>query len=248
MLFFFGGFRILFGIIGLIFSLMPLILFVIFIRFIYKSITKNNRINEYLHTQPPAHNQFIELFARAAAHIIIVDGKIEEVEIQTFKNFFVIAFNYRGVQLDWVEDILKAELKQRHAITDIANEINIKLNYDVKLVLLDLLYQIAFSDFEFHVSEQKFIEKLAGLLNISEGDHDVIKSRYLKSAGDYQDNDQYYKVLGLSSGATKEEIKVAYRTLVKRFHPDVVAHLGPEMKEYNEKKMNEIIKAYKALI
>lgn len=31
----------------------------------------------------------------------------------------------------------------------------------------------------------------------------------------------YYKIMGLKSGATENEIKSAYRLLAKRFHPDV---------------------------
>lgn len=48
-----------------------------------------------------------------------------------------------------------------------------------------------------------------------------------------------YKVLGVSSGASDEEITKAYRTLVKKYHPD----LHPGDKEA-AKKMSEINEAY----
>jgi DnaJ-domain-containing protein 1 len=43
-----------------------------------------------------------------------------------------------------------------------------------------------------------------------------------------------WAVLGVASGSTPDEIKVAYRTLVKTYHPDRFANLDlpPEMKEY----------------
>ena len=48
-----------------------------------------------------------------------------------------------------------------------------------------------------------------------------------------------YKVLGLSYGATDEEVTKAYRKLVKKYHPD----LHPGDKEA-ERKMSEINNAY----
>lgn len=51
-----------------------------------------------------------------------------------------------------------------------------------------------------------------------------------------------YKVLGVSSTASKDEIKKAYRNLVKQWHPDV--NKSPEALE----KMKEINTAYSLLM
>lgn len=51
-----------------------------------------------------------------------------------------------------------------------------------------------------------------------------------------------YRVLGLTPGANEEDIKKAYRTLVKQYHPDL--HPGDEAAA---RKMSEINEAYEAI-
>lgn len=53
----------------------------------------------------------------------------------------------------------------------------------------------------------------------------------------------YYKILGISRGASKEEIKSAYRKQIKKYHPDNM----PENPEYAKKQMIEVTEAYAAL-
>ena len=51
-----------------------------------------------------------------------------------------------------------------------------------------------------------------------------------------------YKTLGLSPSATDEEVKEAYRSLAKKYHPDQYA--DSPLKELADEKMKEINEAY----
>lgn len=52
-----------------------------------------------------------------------------------------------------------------------------------------------------------------------------------------------YRILGLNPGASEEEVKKAYKSLAKKYHPDVTGN-DPEA----AKKMQEINSAYDAII
>ncbi|MFY9394205.1 MAG: DnaJ domain-containing protein [Halanaerobiales bacterium] len=55
-----------------------------------------------------------------------------------------------------------------------------------------------------------------------------------------------YKVLGLKKGASQEEIREAYKKLVKKYHPDQYAN-NP-LSDLAEEKLEEINKAYNYLM
>jgi uncharacterized membrane protein YkvA (DUF1232 family) len=56
-----------------------------------------------------------------------------------------------------------------------------------------------------------------------------------------------YTVLGIAPGASREEIKSAYRRLAGQYHPDKVEHLGEEFRELAEIRFKEIQRAYETI-
>ena len=55
-----------------------------------------------------------------------------------------------------------------------------------------------------------------------------------------------YEVLGVREGASEEEIKKAYKDLVKKYHPD--KHQNNPLSELAEEKLQEINEAYNMLM
>lgn len=54
----------------------------------------------------------------------------------------------------------------------------------------------------------------------------------------------WYKVLGVSEHASAEEIKKAYRSLIRQYHPDKVDGMAPDVRELCVQKSAEINTAY----
>jgi len=56
-----------------------------------------------------------------------------------------------------------------------------------------------------------------------------------------------WAVLGVTRGASQDEIARAYREQLKRYHPDRVADLGPELQQVAHRKTVELQRAYAEL-
>lgn len=82
--------------------------------------------------------------------------------------------------------------------------------------------------------------------------HEAFKSRGRSSAGagrvaTQHDFSDPYSVLGANEMDSEQEIKRKYKQMVMQYHPDRVAHLGPELKELAAKKTTEINGAFAAI-
>jgi hypothetical protein len=58
---------------------------------------------------------------------------------------------------------------------------------------------------------------------------------------------EYYKILGVDSSVTAEELKKVYRELVKEWHPDRLLH-NPSLHKTAQQRLQEINEAYDQLL
>jgi preprotein translocase subunit Sec63 len=56
-----------------------------------------------------------------------------------------------------------------------------------------------------------------------------------------------HDVLGVSAGASEDEIRRAYQRLVRQYHPDRVATMAPELRALAEQRTKEINRAFESL-
>ena len=79
---------------------------------------------------------------------------------------------------------------------------------------------------------------MAAQLGISTPDYLSLKAMFVTSA------DSDYKILDVSTSATEEEVKKAYRKLAMRFHPDRLQDLSESEKKQAEGKFHRVQAAY----
>ena len=89
--------------------------------------------------------------------------------------------------------------------------------------------------------EIKIISDIATLIGLGQSDFNSVKAMFV------EDTSSSYKILGLNQQATDSEIKLAYRNLATKFHPDKVSHLGEEFTKIAEEKFKSINDAYQKI-
>lgn len=63
----------------------------------------------------------------------------------------------------------------------------------------------------------------------------------------FEDKSKYYSVLGVDSSASQEDIKKAFRSKAREYHPDKYANRSESEKVEAEKKFKELNEAYDKL-
>lgn len=238
------GFKVLFLVIPLllavVFNLLPI--FLLF--YLVRRALSTQKIQEGISHRSQDHTRFVELLVHILVHAFKADGQIDSREIAVTKAFFVQVMGFNSAQMAWVQSLMDVAIKANHPLDEIVEEFNRSFNHESKMIVLQLVYRVVFADHHFSQSEKDFVNRLVRLLKLTDSDHERIRALFV-SKGD--DKDRFYRALGLKRGATKAEIKKAYRNLVKEYHPDKVHHLGTEFREVAEEKVRKINEAYEAL-
>jgi DnaJ like chaperone protein len=193
---------------------------------------------KYSYQGTPRDDFAMSLLVLSAA-VMKADQKIVKSELEFVRNFFMQQF---GVEEgDRLIKMLQEILKQDINVQEVSIQVGQYTDYPVKLQLVNYLFGIAAADGLYHPDEVEMISTIAGYMGVSSSDFTSIKAMFVKSTG------WAYEVLEITTGATDEEVKKAYREMAKKHHPDKVAHLGEDIKKSATEKFQKISAAYEEI-
>lgn len=186
------------------------------------------------------NNDFPTMLMALSAAVMRADGKASKAELDFIKAFFNQQFGpqFSVAHLQELKHFVNgADIP----LVQICDDIRIRTQIEVRIQLLHYLFGIAKADGHVADSEIQVIQHIARLLGIPNSDFESIRNMF------YRDVNSDYKVLGIESTATEEEIKKAYRQMAIRYHPDKVAQMGEEFQHGAKEKFQKIQEAYEAI-
>lgn len=194
---------------------------------------------EYYRQQSSRYDIQTMLMALSAA-VMKADGKVLKIELDFVKRFFATQFGNRFTS-DHLQILRNFLASDKIPLQDICSDIRSRMPSEVRVQLIHYLFSIAKADGDVAPNEMNVIQKIATMLGVSAVEFDSVKNMF------YRNVDSDYKILGVDSNATDDEVKKAYRKMAISFHPDKVATMGEEYQKGAKEKFQKIQDAYEAL-
>ncbi|GAA4246799.1 MULTISPECIES: TerB family tellurite resistance protein [Winogradskyella] len=171
-----------------------------------------------------------------ASIVIKADGKQDQRELDFVRQQFTNM--YGKDRANKAFELFKRVSKQNISTRQVCLQIRQMMDHASRLQLLHFLFGIAKADGLVTEDELRQIYTITGYLGISNRDYESIKAMF------YNSSDNAYKILEIDKSVSDTEVKKAYRTMAKKYHPDRVGHLGKEHQEGAEAKFRQVQEAY----
>ncbi len=199
------------------------------------------RARAYKNTSKTSQSGDFEISLLLLSSVVIkADGKVDQRELSYVRNHFIKMYGEQRAHNAF--KLFKGFIKNNKISTrQVCLQIRQNLTHASRLQLIHFLFGIAKSDGFVNEAEVNSIKTIAGYLFINQYDFESIKAMF------YSSSESAYQILGIDKTASNEEIKLAYRKMVKKYHPDKLQHLGEEHVRGAEEKFRQVQKAYENL-
>lgn len=175
-----------------------------------------------------------------ASIVIKADGSVNQTELDYVRQYFVQAYGKERANATFktFNDVVK---NREVSAQRICTYLNARTRYEVRLQILHFLFGIAKADGNVSKPEVSQLQSIAGFLRISLGEFTSIKAMFVKDANNA------YKILEIEKTATDTEVKKAFRTMVKKYHPDKLVHMDEAYQKGAREKFEKVQEAYETI-
>lgn len=197
------------------------------------------------------------LFVALMAKVAKADGRVDTLEAELISNTFTDisnAFPNADEVREELKTIFNREKENRYNADAVAQRLAqaTVIHRQQRVGMFTFLVNLAFIDGELSRNEESLLVKIATYLQIDPGQVEAIMAQFAqiyKTGPTRTSLKEAYALLGAQEGESMESIKKKYRTLVKKYHPDLMKAKGAD-EAYMEdatRKMQQINAAYEAI-
>ena len=189
-------------------------------------------------------NGFLFSLMVLSAHIIHADSKIMHSEMEYVRRF--LRTNFSAQAESEGQEILLRLFEQKKQmgqaqwnaqIQAVCRQLASAMPQEQRLQLVAFLCEIAKADGHLAAEERQALQQICIQMGLAAG-----TAEQMMGLGGSTLEDAY-RVLGLTSSATDDEVRRAYKRMALENHPDRVASLGDDIRRAAEKKFKEINEA-----
>ena len=175
-----------------------------------------------------------------ASVVIKADGKVEQSELDFVRRYFVQAYGKERANTTF--RLFNEQIKKSGVSgSTIARELKMRLTYETRLQVIHFLFSVANADGLVSESEVQQLSQIAQAFAINQRDFGSIKAMF------FDKPDRAYEILEVPKTATVAEIKKAYRTMVKKYHPDKLQDMDEAYRKGAEEKFRAVQEAYERI-
>ena len=192
-----------------------------------------------------AQQTFMIALISLAAKVAKADGSVSDAEIRSFDRFLKDQLNMSASERRVAARIFNEARDSDIPAEEFARQIRQLLGHQSPRMrgdLISLLISIAMADGHYHEAEERLIRNIAREMGLSDREYEEAAAMFSPQVN----LNQSYTVLGVTQGASDDEIKKAYRKLAREYHPDVVANkgMGEDFQKFAAEKMRAVNAAY----
>jgi len=197
------------------------------------------------------------LFVALSAKVAKADGRVDELEAELVSNMFndiSLLFPNHEATKKMLKEIFDEEKNAPHNLDPVAQALYKALENDPhkRQKMMEFLVNLTYIDGTLSHAEEEMLRLISKHLHFGEADLASMLERfgsYHRHSVKESSIDQAYALLNLSVQASNDEVKKAYRALVREYHPDIIKSQGASdeyLKEATE-KVQEINAAYEMI-